>query len=61
MYLVDDIVKFRDKHDLFKVVDVNDSAMESMDTLRYSIKNTRTNSLYKFWVYEEDLQFHSAD
>ena len=57
MYLVDDIVKFRDKHDLFRVVDVN----MRHGTLRYSIKNTRTNSLYKFWVYEEDLQFHSAD
>lgn len=58
MYLINDIVKFRDHNDYYRVVDVDDGVMgwDQKPDIRYTIENVTTGKMYSFWVYEEDLE-----
>lgn len=57
MYLVQDIVKFRENKTEYVVVDVDDQPSSVHNGLRYKVMNKATKRVYSFWVYPEDLEY----
>jgi len=58
MYLVSDLVKFRDRAGFLEVIDVNDSDPSNP---RYVIRDVATGRAYSFWVEHDDLELVNDD
>lgn len=57
MLLVNDLVKFRDHEEIFRVEEIDDEGPSRENDPRYIVTNTETDRPYSFWVSDEDLEY----